>query len=1376
MPHLYQNDFVNIRADQEMLHYLHKRTWRGKRTLFQKRSPAVRNSAVAVKSCIDSLNRQINGDLITPVDEMVSPRKKEETQRNSQSCQDDESSESFDLQRETIRYTSKPVREEGRQSSPVEEEAQSLLRLFLNNSKDSLDIPVEKSVESTPNTSQHGQSLQKEASNNLEPDRTHEPFAEAVNESIQLYSSYTASSKENTNRKIRQDENEISNSRKRRASEKLVKASENLIKVSEMIRDQKQPVKTFSQASSTSVQTKQNEQQSFKEAPQEKVLCLTERKPDAAEVDEVKNRDGCLFTLNMPSSRRDPVHLSVNKAEPKHQKGNVKRSIPSDKKFTIPNSLLFDKEESDYLSQNNPVEDTFLAKHQPAANKNPRPSFLNIPSRKPSKATHTTSSNTPTIDENQSDAPQSMASKRPRRANATPVNYCLKRPRFSSHSEPEGVDVTVRAPGSQGKAEVSVPESLPSSQEPIVCRPRVVHSSETSMIQKGQLLSPVINFLQKPSSVPYRNRDSREEIIQSYKDGKVPPEKLNGTFIHVDFDRDEQEAVFSLISTINSQEYNTVDTDMMIQDRIIQAAKASNFNTASMADRIDKMSRLHCLLSKDKSEPEQLLLNAKRGKDVLSKNDSQAASMLLNRIAGLTNSGSTLTATMEAIGENYTMNLVKQLPRTNSLRRRKARSVERFLIDAQNGHLSTTPWFLRVFDPQRRSGLLGNMRHIDGPSALIRSREIGNQHYTTPRIVLDRRVQDTKIQQQRYWKGASNDVVVLSWSPDGTRFAAGATAQSDTHNMIYNRGNNLVLGDLTNDRLDELPDHWIPRPSANDISDPKLYMSVSAVRWAHHEDKLFTASYDKTVKLWDVANRSDTRCIHTFPHPAKVQVMALSQYHNSLLAVGHDSGLQSFGLWNMAETPENISRASYTDLNFDNSYPSKKIELLPSSLVWGTSFSSKDYLVAGMSSNRIDGNADPARDGFLTAWHTGESSLRQIQFSPKSQNIFDIAWHPTLPYFATGSSIPISGRARGIGKSTRSLVRLYAPHHETRLYEFECPALDMNDVSYCAANINYISASCTDGNTYIWDYRKGDKILHKLSHGDPLSELDAGMTREQADVGVRVALWGNSTDRLYTGSSDGVLKSWNILRAPEDAHIQDIVSLGAEIMSGSFSPDGTNILLGDACGGIHLLSACPFSSNSETGTFDFIGAADKMSKAENEPENVGIEAAREYLATGQLAQDPRYGPGQGPNYSGPYAAWARPAGTHPAKLAETSLREEIQKEQLDHKVSSLPGHRKRQACQAEIKVKKRRHDEPKELKKREIINLITDDEDEEDDDDETLLFISSIRRRTFSPAAERVSNAQDTFILNENLAEKLEEDHWWPPTSSIDPNIRESEM
>ena len=110
------------------------------------------------------------------------------------------------------------------------------------------------------------------------------------------------------------------------------------------------------------------------------------------------------------------------------------------------------------------------------------------------------------------------------------------------------------------------------------------------------------------------------------------------------------------------------------------------------------------------------------------------------------------------------------------------------------------------------------------------------------------------------------------------------------------------------------------------------------------------------------------------------------------------------------------------------------------------------------------------------------------------------------------------------------------------------------------SNGTYVTASCTDGKTYVWDNRRGDKILHELRHRAPLNPIDHQRSRETADVGVRVALWGSSMDQFYTGASDGVLKRWDVRRSSEDALGEDVAAFDEEIMCSAFTEDHSHLV------------------------------------------------------------------------------------------------------------------------------------------------------------------------------------------------------------------------
>ena len=69
--------------------------------------------------------------------------------------------------------------------------------------------------------------------------------------------------------------------------------------------------------------------------------------------------------------------------------------------------------------------------------------------------------------------------------------------------------------------------------------------------------------------------------------------------------------------------------------------------------------------------------------------------------------------------------------------------------------------------------------------------------------------------------------------------------------------------------------------------------------------------------------------------------------------------------------------------------------------------------------------------------------------------------------------------------------------------------------------------------------------------------------------------------RFYTGSSDGLVCAWDVRREPSEALHHVIAQLGVSIQSGTLSADETNLVVGDADGGVHVLSSAPIGSYPE---------------------------------------------------------------------------------------------------------------------------------------------------------------------------------------------------
>ncbi|KAL1998021.1 hypothetical protein VTN02DRAFT_179 [Thermoascus thermophilus] len=994
------------------------------------------------------------------------------------------------------------------------------------------------------------------------------------------------------------------------------------------------------------------------------------------------------------------------------------------------------------------------------------------------------------------DKPTGLASQRLRRSNAAPINYYVKYkfPNIESESDEETIETRYH--------ETSHPEGSVSASSPVKFGSLIGHSSQSRILYS----SAEVQIHQRP----FQSLNEFPDLIHACYASRHTPAAYakratmhtGNQLLHFDFDQEEMSAVLGLLSYYGLQPSSS---EMSLSDQVIEAVSSSSGldPPTFLARQMSLMRDLYRLFTDNGvKDIEAFLLAAARSDMQISLRPQLIKHMarLIKQLLGSQHAkdGALHIHLIRAleVDPDKIRQLSRCLPLTSALKRRECADIEAFLLDAKRGSLPTTPRLIQSLVPDT-ANMTCTYKSSSNISTLLRIRELGSG--------VNRRIQKIAsggLKLSKSWKGASNDVIVLTWSPDGTRFAVGAAAQCDEHNMQYNRGNNLILGDLVTNSLKELPDHWIPRPlpatrntDAAYITEPRLYMSVSAVQWC--ENMLFTASYDNTVKLWDVSSHSGAACIKTLRHESKVQVMARSNFDRNLLA----TGTQSIGLWNIGEDDP-----TYAPLAIIRPRLSKNMDLVPSSLSWGSTHSSRNILAAGMSGKDPE-NGDISRDGHLAVWRVDEASITPVQVTPNSQNIFDIKWHPTLPVFATASSCPQQIRTTGTARDTRSVVRVYEPLASKRTtIEFDCPALDINDVTFCPMDTNYISASCTDGITYVWDYRKPSEILHKLQHGGPLNQLDENLTREQADVGVRAALWGGTIDQFYTGGSDGVLKMWNILLSSDDVHVRDAATFDEEIMCAAFSPDKSNLLVGDAAGGIHILSAGPFSHVDDHMRFE--RATESSHEVDPDPES-GVETANRLLSSGQLVRHPIYGVGQGPHYSGPFAAWARPQETPSDMLSVTPLSQAIQEMQLEGPpVEQRPGldSHTQQYVNAQIQLARIRNQHNEHKREQEapapdnkiVIDLCSDEEGSFTRS-QTLTMLKQpeqwVKQAQIEPTIIDLTgdtDSEDTDIGSKNesenlvkpggefeaerLQEALEEDYWFPQSGDVDANIQDSDL
>jgi hypothetical protein len=133
--------------------------------------------------------------------------------------------------------------------------------------------------------------------------------------------------------------------------------------------------------------------------------------------------------------------------------------------------------------------------------------------------------------------------------------------------------------------------------------------------------------------------------------------------------------------------------------------------------------------------------------------------------------------------------------------------------------------------------------------------------------------------------------------------------------------------------------------------------------------------------------------------------------------------------------------------------------------------------------------------------------------------------------------------------------------------------------------------------------------VHKFSHGLPLAPGPV-KEREEWDVGVRFCAWGYSRHMLVTGSSDGVVKTWDPYRAPGHAHTSDLISLQSGITSAAFSPDFTSLVLGEINRTVTVLEVGNKGNSLDDAVpFDFIRAKEEEKDSDDVSDTLDIQVS-----------------------------------------------------------------------------------------------------------------------------------------------------------------------
>ncbi|KAI9894870.1 MAG: hypothetical protein M1814_000090 [Vezdaea aestivalis] len=478
------------------------------------------------------------------------------------------------------------------------------------------------------------------------------------------------------------------------------------------------------------------------------------------------------------------------------------------------------------------------------------------------------------------------------------------------------------------------------------------------------------------------------------------------------------------------------------------------------------------------------------------------------------------------------------------------------------------------------------------------------------------------------WGSTSGDINTAAWFSDSDRFILGSTVPNDH----YNKNNNLMIASCKTETVRELPEHRSIPLKTFSISHDWMYETISSATTLLPFDRFATASYDKTVKIWDPLSSdiNQTYCIATLKHDSKVNVIAYSRSHDRL-ATGMQSAVGSINIFEAVgedNTPLEYVRKAHP-LTCAKAKQHQHLDIWPECLEWGSHPLTNNLLLAGLLPNKVGITRLEARSGSTIVFDAERGESQTVIAS--AQAVSAARWLLDEPLFVTASSPTQASKSSNIANVVRiyDFKRISTPGvsgaHWQRRQELESSSGDPNMIVLNAQDPNVLTVAYNDGTMRMWDRRFPNDLLHLLKHGPSLN-------RTEEDVfGVNFASFGPRQDLLYSGSSDGIVKVWNYKRNPTDAWVENILSIDCGIHSGEFSPDYSKLLIGDSSGRVHIMTISDGLDDFDTRPprckeMDYIG---EKSTESLERINEGAIAARALVYSGAVRMTPS-GPVQGP--------------------------------------------------------------------------------------------------------------------------------------------------
>ena len=466
-----------------------------------------------------------------------------------------------------------------------------------------------------------------------------------------------------------------------------------------------------------------------------------------------------------------------------------------------------------------------------------------------------------------------------------------------------------------------------------------------------------------------------------------------------------------------------------------------------------------------------------------------------------------------------------------------------------------------------------------------------------------RTLREDSLRLRNEWTNLAGDVTTISWASEDA-FICGTTTHMDDRNHQYNRQGNLALASVRAGTLQAYPDHRIarsrvaPQGRTETYDDPWLYTSVVSSDYDATHDFAFTSGFDNTVQMWRVA-KDGGAMVHqsSWKHDGKVNFVVATSCPVCLVATAADVPVHAVRVYRLPTVKERFrgQRILYKTLSCERLVDlegrpilTDKWAYFPAAVRWGLAEATRHLLLVGYSPRGLGVTAedddipeDRRNSGELCLWD-GLTGDKWRLLGGTSQNVFEVAWHPTQPCFIAATAPTMHSAT--VKEHVRTQIRIfrqstnaeYGGRAYSEVQTLDCYADDINELALRPNSLMYmyVAAGCTNGTTYVWDSSQGDDPIHALAHGACLEE-QSGETISVEDTGVKFVAWGASADRLYTGSSDGLVKAWNVRThgaSDLSPFVRNVLQCPAPVSFGAFSPTKARLAVGDASGRVFMLS------------------------------------------------------------------------------------------------------------------------------------------------------------------------------------------------------------